>query len=124
MSKIFSLAGAVLLLFMAAYHGSGVADVSADLMQSDAPDYLKNIFPVLFLNTSLYLGTLAVFAGFAAVSASAARGLNALIAVSALANAGLGAYLNEWLPAAVLGTISILFVAASLTACPSPEQGR
>ncbi len=118
MSKVFSMSGALLLLFMAAYHGSGVVEISADLAGSNAPDYLKNIFPILFLNTSLYLATLAVFALFAAISA-ASRSLNALIAVSAFANAGLGAYLNEWLPAGVLAFIGVLFIAASLTARPS-----
>ncbi|MEM9494972.1 MAG: hypothetical protein AAGA09_03120 [Pseudomonadota bacterium] len=116
MSRLFSVAGAILLVGMVAYHGSGIVSISADMTQSDAPNYLKNIFPVLFLNTSLYLATLAAFALLAASSSgAAARGLNALIAVSSFANAGLGAFLNEWTAAGVLGFIGMLFTAASLT---------
>ena len=119
MSKILSIIGAVLLLAMAAYHGSGIVPITADLVQSNAPDYLKRIFPVLFLNTSLYLATLAVFAVFAVVS-SAARGINTIIAISAFANAGFGAFLGEWMAAGVLATIGLLFVIAALTA-PKPK---
>jgi hypothetical protein len=115
-SKLVSATGGVLLLFMAAYHGSGVVGITADITQSNAPDYLKTIFPVLFMNTSLYLATLSVFAFYSIFAGSAARGLTAIIAVSSIANAGLGAFLGEWMAAGVLATISALFIVATLAA--------
>lgn len=112
-SRLLSILGAAMLLGMAAYHGVGVGKFSEALAQSDASGFIKAIFPVLFLNTSLYLGTLAAFALYAAASPAAARSVNAIIALSAFANAGLGAYLKQQEATFALGTIGVVFAVAA-----------
>jgi len=113
MAKWMCILGGVLLLAMAVFHASGLVDLTTELSRSNAPDFLKDIFPVLFVNTSIHLGTLALFAFLASVS-SARRGICACIAIAVLSSAGLGLYLGEMVPAIVLGLITCLFVGAAV----------
>ena len=113
MSGWLSIIGSVLLLFMAVFHGSGAQDITETVNGSNAPEFIKSIFPVLFLNTSIHLGTLAAFAFYASLS-HARRGIAAIISISVMANASMGALLGEWVPAIVLGLVAAIFATIAL----------
>ena len=61
-AKGLTIAGSVLLLLMAGIHGSGYNYLTGMMNTSDAPAFIKQIFPVLFAHPSLHLLGLAAFA--------------------------------------------------------------
>jgi len=61
-AKGLTVAGSVLLLLMAGIHGSGFNYLTGLMNTADAPAFIKQIFPVLFVHPSLHLVGLAAFA--------------------------------------------------------------
>ncbi|MEL6688195.1 MAG: hypothetical protein AAFP97_11330 [Pseudomonadota bacterium] len=120
-AKIVIIAGVTLLLLMAGLHISGVGLVTDRMAQSDAPDFLKSIFPVLFISASLQLVALAAFGGAALKYPVARRGLSSLVALFALINAGFALFLAHWVPAGILGLATVCFSLVALKGQSSPD---
>lgn len=67
--KLFVSLGCILLVVMALFHGSGLKFVNDTLLESNSKGFIKDIFPVLFVHTSVHLFSLAIF-GIATLSMS------------------------------------------------------
>ena len=65
--KLYVVSGCVLLVVMAIFHGSGLKFVNDTLLESNAKGFIKDIFPVLFIHSSVHLFSLAIF-GIATLS--------------------------------------------------------
>jgi hypothetical protein len=59
---ILTIIGSVMLLAMAALHASGYSYITKSLIESDVPDFLKDILPTLFLYPSVVMVALVIFA--------------------------------------------------------------
>ncbi|MFS4447661.1 hypothetical protein [Maribacter sp. 2307UL18-2] len=54
-TTLFTTIGSILLLVMAAFHGSGFFYVREAITSSNAEDFLKDIVPALFAHPSIHL---------------------------------------------------------------------
>ncbi len=53
--KFFVVLGSTLLSIMGIFHGSGLKFVSDTMAKSNSEDFIKAIFPILFIHTSIHL---------------------------------------------------------------------
>ena len=113
-SKIACAFGIVLLLVMAAFHGSGFFFVSEAITSSNAEPFLKDIVPVLFAHPSIHLLVLAGFGVLAFFLSRDARKLLVLIGIAVFADAGLGFYLGGMIPGSMLSAAALCVVFAAL----------
>ncbi|NAS14037.1 hypothetical protein [Poritiphilus flavus] len=102
----------MLLTLMAVFHGSGLKFVTASVVESNSEDFIKDIFPVLFLHTSMHLLGLAVF-GLSTLWMREGHNtvlviISSLIAVSAFA----AFYLGALIPGILLLTAGFCFLIA------------
>lgn len=115
MSRISCVLGIIFVLAIAALHISGLPHYSEQINQSNASDFLKSMFPVLYAIPSLYLAVLAIF-GFVALSTPTAfRRICFVLAVAVFAAGLLALLLGEWIPVVVMGGGAALFVISALT---------
>ncbi len=111
--RIFIITGSILALIMGFFHASGVGFMVNTFNDSDASEFLKEIFPILFLSPSLQLIGLSMF-GFATLKMSRDRKYILLIIAFLLAcNACFGIYLGAWIPAVLLILAAVSFVLAA-----------
>jgi len=108
-AKTLCWIGSVLLLFMAAFHGSGLLYISDLIQQSNAEDFLKDIVPVLFLHPSLHLASLAGFGILAIFLTQDAGKVLFVLSLIVLVDAGLAFYLGGWLPGSLLTAAALCF---------------
>lgn len=110
---VLTIIGSVMLLAMAALHASGYSYITESLLESDAPDFLKNILPTLFLYPSVVMIALVIFALSALQKKEAASFIFAAISLVLLINTVLGFVLGGLIPGGVLLFATGLFGAAS-----------
>lgn len=111
---ICCMLGIIFLLGIAGLHGSGFQTFNAQMADSDASAFLKDVFPILYFMPSLYLLVLSVF-GFVAIGIpSARRPICLVLAVSVAAAGALALLVGEWIPLAVMGAGAMLFAIAGL----------
>ena len=114
MFRTLGLIGTLIILIMAAFHGSGLRFVNEVMTKSNAADFLQEIFPVLFIQPSLHLLTLAAFSVLGLFFLPDGRRVLQLTAVALLMDAVLALILQAWLPAGMLILAAGLLIAASL----------
>lgn len=108
-SKILCVSGSVLLLVMAAFHGSGISYVSDIMSKSNAEPFLKEIMPVLFAHPSIHLIGLAGFGILAIFLSQDAWKVLALLAIAVAADAALAFYLGGVIPGVLLMAAALCF---------------
>ncbi len=108
-AKIFCVAGSVLLLFMAAFHGSGISYVSDIMSKSNAEPFLKEIMPALFAHPSIHLIGLAAFGILAVFMTQDAPKVLVLLAIAVAADAALAFYLGGVIPGVLLMAAALCF---------------
>ena len=112
--KWFCILGSLLLLVMAAFHGSGFSYVRAAIEESNASGFLKDIVPVLFAHPSIHLIGLAAFGFLALTLKQDAPMVLLLLAMLVLADGLLAFYLGGVLPGVLLSLAAAFFVLAGL----------
>lgn len=110
-AKTLCIIGSVLLLVMAAFHGSGYAFVTEAILESNAEDFLKQIVPALFVHPSIHLVGLAAF-GILALFLKQANKVLILLAILVIADAALAFYLGGVLPGVMLLATASSFAVA------------
>ncbi len=100
--KIAIIIGSVLLVTMALFHGSGFGYVVDKMNQSNAPSFLKEIMPVVFLQPSIHLLCLASFAGIAIFLKGNMFPILLLVVIFVGINLILAIYLKAYFPGAIL----------------------
>lgn len=111
---IFCAIGSLLLLVMAAFHGSGYSFVSRAIADSNAAAFLKDVVPAVFLHVSIHLAGLSAFGFLAMFLRHNARALVALLAIVVLVDALLALHMGGAVPAAVLACAALCFVVAAV----------
>lgn len=59
--RILIIAGSILLTLMAIFHGSGIKIITNLMRESNSEEFIKEIFPILFLHPSIQLLGLVAF---------------------------------------------------------------
>ncbi len=111
-SKWLCITGVVLLFVMAGFHGSGLGYVSRTIESTNAPDFIKLIFPPLFAHPSIHLVGLAAFGILALYLNQEAKKVLVLLSVLVLADGLLAFYLGGVLPGILLSIAAVSFVIA------------
>lgn len=119
MSKWLCGIGVGLLLVMAAFHGMGLVYVSGLMDESEAPQFLKDIFPVLFVHVTIHLVALAAFGVAALALPAARRALSFIIAGAVVFSGALAVYLGAVVPSVILFGVAGCFLGAGLTRRPA-----
>lgn len=101
-SKYLTIFGSVLLLVMALFHGSGLFYVTGLMDESNAPNFLKDIMPVLFAHPSIHLFGLFIFDFLSLSLGQAANKVLIVLAVLALLDGLLAFYLGGVIPGLLL----------------------
>jgi len=109
-SKILCLIGSSILFIIAVFHGSGFNYVNSLVLSSDVPDFIKEVFPVLFILPSLQLLGLATFGFIAPYLKDTVHKILIPLSIFILADAALAIYLDALIPALVLALSACLFV--------------
>lgn len=104
----------MLLLVMAAFHGSGYSFVSGAIAESNASAFLKDVVPAIFMHVSIHLVGLSAFGFLALFLKHNARGLVALLAAVVMADAILAFYMGGAVPAALLTSAALCFAVAAV----------
>ena len=112
-AKTSTSIGCVLLLIMAAFHGSGLFFIGKAIDASNAESFLKDIFPVLFVHPTIQLAFLAAFGFVAMTVGSGARRFLVLVSLAVFADVALAIYLGGLLPAALLTVAALCFAVAA-----------
>ncbi len=101
---------------MAVLHASGLSWISGEIANSNAEDFLKDVFPVLFIHVSIQLFGLASLGILAIFLGQAARKVLIFLSVMVIANVGLAIYLGAIAPGVLLLTAALLFLLAAIKA--------
>ncbi len=101
-SKILTFVGIGLLIIMAGFHLSGISYVTSEMNESDAKEFLKSIFGVLFVHPSLQLILLAVLGLLSLSMGKQAGKIQVFISASILIDAVLAFYLGAVPPGLML----------------------
>ncbi|MEL6663296.1 MAG: hypothetical protein AAFR33_09855 [Pseudomonadota bacterium] len=81
--------GIAFVLAIAVLHASGFGTFTAQMNESNAGPFLKDMFPILYLMPSLYLAVLAAFGVLALAQPLARRAICLILAVARLPQARL-----------------------------------
>lgn len=124
-AKILCVAGCVLLLVTAMFHGSGHSGVSGAISDSNASAFLKLAVPGLWLHFSIHLAALAAFGVVASFFlAQGARSLVALLALVVAADAVLVFSMAGFFAGvALLAAAALCFALAAVISGRSPRVG-
>ncbi len=109
LSKGFCIAGSLLLLVMAGFHGSGYSYIDQTISASNAPGFLKQIVPALFVHPSIHLLGLTAFGVLPIFQSNGARGVLVILTILVLVDATLAFSLGGMLPGALLSIAAICF---------------
>ncbi len=110
LSKILCVVGAVLLLIIAGFHGSGFSYVNDLVLSSDVSDLIKKIFPVLFILPTIQLIGLAAFGLMAPYMKEQSGKVLIALAILILVDAMLAFYLGANIPGVILVLPAVLFL--------------
>lgn len=117
-SSISCALGVLFILAIAALHASGFNQFTAEMNESNASAFLKDMFPVLYVMPSLFLLTLAAFGALALYSQRSRRAICLILAPAVIAAGALALLLGEWVPLVVMTLGGGLFAIAGLTSNP------
>ncbi len=109
--KFLIIAGSALLDFMGIFHSTGILFISKVVNKSNAEDFIKEIFPVLFLVPSIHLFGLAAFAMATLFIKKGRRTILVITSILIALNMFAAFYLGAVIPGIVLllsGTCLIL----------------
>jgi len=124
-AAIFCVIGSILLLVTAWLHGSGYAQVSDAISESNASGFLKHVVPGLWAHFSIHLVILAAFGFVLAFSRHRARVLLALLAVAAAVDAAWAYLLAGFFVGVILPIAAALcFACAALVPDRSSKRLR
>lgn len=111
--KLFVVFGSIVLIGMAIFHGSGLKFVKDTILDSNSKGFIKEIFPVLFMHTSIHLLSLAIF-GIATLSMNSGHKTILKIVASFIVISSLAAfYLAAIAPGILLLVSASCFLIAS-----------
>ena len=110
--KVLVFSGSALLILMAVFHASGINYVTEIVMESNADDLIKEIFPVLFLHTSLHLFGLAMFGLATLYLKTGYKNVLMVIASLIVVSAFAAFYLNAVAPGILLLVAASCFILA------------
>jgi hypothetical protein len=113
-SRAFTITGCTLLLIMAFLHGSGIVYVNNLMQESNAEDFLKEIFPVLFANPSIQLFGLAILGILTLFMKHEKQKILGFIFAFVCVDAGLAFYLSATIPGILLLFAALTFGFAGL----------
>ena len=108
--KTLCIIASSLLLFIAAFHGSGIYYINNLVQASDTPDLIKSIFPVLFILPTIQLIGLATFGFIAATMKDQANKILIPLSIFVFLDAVFAFYLGAILPGLVLSIPAFLFL--------------
>ncbi|MEM1338875.1 MAG: hypothetical protein AAF634_10850 [Bacteroidota bacterium] len=100
--NILIIIGSGLLLVLALFHGSGFVFVVDKMNQSNAASFLKEIMPVLFLQPSINLLSLACFAGITIFLKERGFPVLVLVCIFSGINLVFALYLEAYVPGAIM----------------------
>ena len=123
-SNIGCSLGVAFCLAIAALHGSGFGRFTQAMKGSDAPAYLKQMFPVLYAMPSLYLVVLAAFGALAFLRPSSRRPICFILTLAVTACGALALMLGEWVPLLTMGLGGLAFLVAGLMATRAGDGGE
>ncbi len=107
--KVSTIVAAILLISVGLFHASGLSWLTSEVAQSNAPEMIKEVFPILFIHVSIQC------VGLACLSVLSIRFVNAhklicyFVGVMVVVNAGLAVWLSAYPPAVVLMVIAVLY---------------
>ena len=108
-TKISTIIGSVLLLFMALFHGSGINYVNSIIEQSNSEPIVKDIFPVLYVHPSIQLLGLFGLGILTLFMKAESEKILFFISIFVLIDSCLAFYLGATLPGILLIFSSFLF---------------
>ena len=112
-SKTLCLTAGILLLAMAAFHGSGLFYMQGLILETDSPQFIKDVFPVLFLVPSVELLGFAIFGLVAPAMGQKAYKILIPLAVLVLLNAAFAFYLGATIPGLILIAPALIYLFAA-----------
>jgi len=112
--QIFSIIGILLLIVMAAFHGSGINYVNGLIAESNADDLLKGIVPVLFAHPSIHLIGIAIMGVLTFFMQHEKRKVFYAIGLLIFIDAALAFYLGGILPGVLLSLAALSFIFAGV----------
>lgn len=107
--KIAGTIASIFLLVMAGFHGSGFFWITGEMNASNASSFLKEIFPILFVQPSIQLLTLAIFGFLGTYYLREGALLCLVIGFWVMVDAGLAFYLQAFAPGGFLAFTALLF---------------
>ncbi|MEM8900286.1 MAG: hypothetical protein AAGC85_19375 [Bacteroidota bacterium] len=116
-SKTFRLLiflGSFLLLFMGGFHGSGLRYVTEKMTSSNASDFLKDIFPILFVHPSIHMVGLAALGFLSLFLKTDGKKILWLVAVLVIIDSCLAFFLGGILPGILLALSAFAYVYAGI----------
>jgi len=116
--QIFTIIGILLLIVMAAFHGSGINYINGLIRESNADDLLKAIVPVLFAHPSIHLIGMALMGVLTLFMQYERRKVLYAIGLLILVDAALAFYLGGILPGVLLSLAACSFIFAGMRTTP------
>ena len=116
-SKTFLLLicmGSFLLLYMGGFHGSGLGYVTEKMVSSNASDFLKDIFPVLFVHPSIHMVSLAALGFLSLFLKADGKKILWLVAVLVIIDSCLAFFLGGILPGILLALSAFAYIYAGI----------
>ncbi len=110
--NFFVILGCLLLTLMAAFHGSGIQFVNTEVTKSNIADFIKEIFPVLFVHPSIHLLGLAAFGVLTLRMKDSRKGVLVMIASLVVISSLAAFYLSAIIPGILLLTAATCFLMA------------
>ena len=112
--KTLCYIGSALLLVMGIFHGSGTLWISGKVAESNAEEFLKDVFPILFAHVSMHLIGLAILGVLLTFFGKSAWSILVLLSLLVLADAGLAFSLGALPPGMLLLAASTCFAISAV----------
>ena len=109
-NTFFCVGGSILLLVTAVLHGSGLTWIHGEVEASNAPQMIKDIFPILFIQVSIQLFGLAMLGIATPFLSEGSRLILGILTALILANVAFSFYLGAIVPGILLLAAAACFV--------------
>ncbi|MEL6322834.1 MAG: hypothetical protein AAFQ84_01230 [Pseudomonadota bacterium] len=121
-SSISCALGVVFVSAIAMLHGSGFGTFTAEMNETNASDFLKDMFQVLYAVPTVFLLTLAAFGVLATLNRRMRRPVCSILCPAVVATGALALVLGEWVPLVIMTLGGSLFAVAALTSNPADAE--